>query len=113
VALSHTPASGIVLAARLLTFESFTMTTGAQVVLDEALAPLTYGNWTGLAGRAREVTPRESSFFALLFLQLALVDPEDARIMLADYAVTQLPLDDPRRAAYLRLRASRSRLEST
>ena len=57
------------------------------------------------------MTPRESSFFARLFLKLGTVEPDEARIMLADYAVSQLPRDDPRRAAYLRLRAERARVE--
>lgn len=111
VSLSETSVSGLVLATRLLALESFCMTTGAHVVLDESLASLAHGNWDRLAGRAKEVTPRESSFFARLFLKLGTVEPDEARIMLADYAVSQLPRDDPRRAAYLRLRAERARVE--
>jgi hypothetical protein len=109
VALSQTAVVGVVLATRLLSFESFSMTTGAQVVIDESLTALVERGWSRLAGRAKDLTPRDSAAFARLWLKLGMMDPGDARIVLADMAAAQLPIDDPRREAYSRLRLERSR----
>jgi hypothetical protein len=109
VALSQTIVVGVVLATRLLTFDSFSMTTGAHIVIDESLAALVGRGWSRLAGRARDLAPRDSSALARLWLKLGMMDPDDARIVLADMAAGQLPIDDPRRETYSRLRLERSR----
>jgi hypothetical protein len=109
VALSQTAVAGPVLGTRLLTFGSFSMTTGVHVVVDDTLAALVERGWSRLAGRAKDLAPRDSAAFARLWLKLGTMDPGDARIVLADMAVAQLPLDDPRREAYSRLRLERAR----
>jgi hypothetical protein len=109
VALSQTAVVGVVSATRLLSFESFSMTTGAHVAIDESLAALLKRGWSRLAGRAEDVAPRDSAAFARLWLKLGMMEPGDARSMLADMAATQLPIDDPRREAYCRLRLERAR----
>lgn len=98
---------GLILATRLLTFESLSMTTGVHLVFDDGLARVVKASMSKLAGRAADVQPRESSFLARYFLSLALVAPRDARMMLAEMAVAQLSRDDPRRGAFARLRAAR------
>ena len=109
VALSQTAVAGTAMGTRLLTFDSFSMTTGVHVVVHDTLAALVEPGWGNLAGRAKDLTPRDFSSFARLWLKLGTMDPGDARIVLADMAAAQLPLDDPRREAYSRLRLERSR----
>jgi hypothetical protein len=107
VALSHAGAPGVVLATRILRFDSFGMTTGAHLVFDPELASLVTPSLHVFAGRHKRPSPQRSSALAGLFIKLGMMDPEDARIMLADFAVASLPRDDPRRATYARLRAER------
>jgi hypothetical protein len=92
VALSQTAVVGVVLATRLLSFESFSMATGAHVVVDESLAALVERGWSRLAGRAKDLAPRDSAAFARLWLKLGMMHPADARIVLAEMAPAQLPL---------------------
>jgi hypothetical protein len=107
VALSRTGVPGLVLATRLLSFESFRMTTGAYRLFDADLASLAATSCGPLAGLAATLTPRDSSFLARLFLTLGNLGGEEARIALAGLAAAKLAAQDPRRKAYARLRAAR------
>ena len=105
--LSRTGVPGLILATRILKFDSFAMTTGVHLLFDAGLAPLVASSAHLLAGQQKQPSPRRSSVLAGFLLQLGLLDPEDARIVLADFATAQLLRDDPQRVAYLRLRAER------
>jgi hypothetical protein len=107
VALSATGQPGIILATRLLTFDSFKMTTGIHVVVHPDVAPLVTSARDKLGGHTAAIGPRESSFLARFLLRLGMLEPEDARIMLADFALSRLPKNDPRRLAYARIRVPR------
>jgi hypothetical protein len=108
IALSTSAVAGLVIGTRLLTFEPFSMTTGVHLLMDEgALGSLVESTRGAFAGRANDLSPREGSDLARLLLMLGLMDPESARFMLADFAVAQLPVGDPRRVAYARIRSRR------
>jgi hypothetical protein len=107
VGLSQTGVPGLILATRILKFDSFSMTTGVHLLFDAVLAPLVASSAHLLAGQQKQPSPRKSSVLAGFLLQLGLLDPDDARAVLADFAAAQLPRDDPRRVVYLRLRAER------
>ena len=105
VALSGTATPGMVLATRLLVFESLAMTSGVFVVVDEELASVIA---KPLAERGATLTPRGSSHLAHFFLQAGMLDPEAARATLAKKHAAQLSPHDPRRGAYERSRAGRA-----
>ncbi len=108
IALSKSAATGLVIGTRLLTFDSFSMTTGVHVLMDEdGLGSLVESTRGAFAGRASDLSPSEVSDLARLLLMLGLMAPEDARFILADFAVAGLPADDPRRAAFGRIRSRR------
>jgi len=108
IALSMSAAAGLVIGTRLLTFEPFSMTTGVHVLMDyDALGSLVESTRGVFAGRASDLSPSDVSDLARLLLMLGLMAPEDARFMLADLAVAELPTDDPRRAAFARIRSRR------
>jgi hypothetical protein len=108
IALSETAPFGLALATRLITFDSFSMTSGVHRVFDGDLVRLVAGPFASTMG-AKEPpeswSSRDRSALARLLLQLAVVEPEEARHMLASYAIAGLPKGDPRREEYARLRA--------
>ena len=108
VGLSQTAPFGLVLATRVLTFDDFSMTSGAYRVFDGDLARLVaepFASTIGFRGSAERWSTRDRSALARLLLRLAVVEADEARHMLASYAIASLPEGDSRRDEYARLRA--------
>jgi hypothetical protein len=108
VALSQTAPFGLALATRILRFDEFSMTSGVHRVFDDTLTKLVSGPFASTMdpkGPPESWSSRDRSALARLLLQLAVVEPDEARHMLAAYAAASLPSGDPRRVEYARLRA--------
>jgi hypothetical protein len=97
-------APGQVIAARLLTFDTFGMTTGVTLPFDREVAALVRRSFGELAGMAADLRPRESSFLARLLLQLAMIEPEDALALMEEFAGAPVRAGDPRRGTQRRTR---------
>jgi hypothetical protein len=87
VSLSETGAPGIVLSTRLLSFSTFSMTSGAPLNFDDELATLfveSLGQAFGRSTNARSLPETARKPLAVALARLALQDPEEMKAIWRD-----------------------------